>query len=140
MKQCFSKNVIFFHISLVLHSRNYQLVNVFFVCLFVLFYIVKWEVIAWQGAGLCVRDDGRIFICLVLVCSYGYFQIWNCNSVQLTDIDYTFYVTSTFLVVFLKPEIQIVRIKIYYFCIMFIFTFHISQVLQFLFVSSVKWE
>lgn len=74
-----------------------------------------------------VRGDGKDFhlFTFVFVSSFGYFQTWNWNSGQFYRRLLTiFYVTSTILVAFLKPEIQI-GLKSVFACVL---TFHVSQV------------
>lgn len=73
---------------------------------------------------LC-RGDGKDF-CLfsfIFVSSFGYFQTWNWNSGQFDRCWLTvFHVTSSILVAFLKPEIQI-GLKSVFACVL---TFHLS--------------
>lgn len=76
------------------------------------------------GSVLC-RGDGKDF-CLfsfIFVSSFGYFQTWNWNSGQFDRCWLTvFHVTSSILVAFLKPEIQI-GLKSVFACVL---TFHLS--------------
>lgn len=76
------------------------------------------------GSVLCKGDvKGFCLFSFIFVSSFGYFHTWNWNSGQFDRCLLTvFHVTSSILVAFLKPEIQI-GLKSVFACVL---TFHLS--------------